>query len=484
MKKILFWSAVTVLAAVSCNKIENDAPVQESNVPEFVATVDGANTKTVLDGMKSYWNGIEGIRVLDGTVSKVYTATVEKAETATFEEKDATALSGNDYLALYPEGPAGSVAWDGDIENAAKKFWLPGDQTATEGSYDPSTHIAVAYTEAGNNNLEFKNVTSLIKVEVANDDVTEICFYGNKQEKISGNFDVLYNGGEPTASVEGYDANGYAKITGDIKKGSVYYISILPCTFTEGFTIEFAIGGTKYTKSMSSEFVVGRNQVVTLPVVEFEIQEMETTTIYMLPTNSMVESGNRFAAYCFGENAVATWYDMTDSDSDGIYEVELPTSFDNVIFCSMKSSTTVNDWNNKVDQTGDLIMPTDDKVCYISYSGSWVTLAEAKEFEEPDKVCRLTVRVNKSINWYDKYLYSWTSGTNAGNGMGVKLDWDKEDGSYYVYYHDFSYSLNGQSIDFNINNGSWGKGNQTVNLSVTLSEKCSITIETKDVQNW
>ena len=84
MKKILFWSAVTVLAAVSCNKIENDAPVQESNVPEFVATVDGADTKTVLDGMKSYWNGIEGIRVLDGTVSKVYTATVEKAETATF----------------------------------------------------------------------------------------------------------------------------------------------------------------------------------------------------------------------------------------------------------------------------------------------------------------------------------------------------------------------------------------------------------------
>ena len=54
MKKILFLAAVTILAAVSCNKIENDAPAQQSNVPSFVASVDGANTKTIIDGMKSY----------------------------------------------------------------------------------------------------------------------------------------------------------------------------------------------------------------------------------------------------------------------------------------------------------------------------------------------------------------------------------------------------------------------------------------------
>ena len=90
MKKILFWSAVTLFAAVSCNKVENDAPVQESNVPSFVASVDGADTKTVIDGKKSYWDGTEGIRVLDGTLAngKVYTATVEKSQTATFTEVD------------------------------------------------------------------------------------------------------------------------------------------------------------------------------------------------------------------------------------------------------------------------------------------------------------------------------------------------------------------------------------------------------------
>ena len=60
MKKILFLAAVTILAAVSCNKMENDAPVQESsNVPYFEAYVDGTDTKTVIDDMVSYWNGEE-----------------------------------------------------------------------------------------------------------------------------------------------------------------------------------------------------------------------------------------------------------------------------------------------------------------------------------------------------------------------------------------------------------------------------------------
>ena len=65
MKRILFLSAVTILAAASCNKIENET-CPKSDVPSFVASVDGADTKTVIDGMKSYWDGTEGIRVLDG----------------------------------------------------------------------------------------------------------------------------------------------------------------------------------------------------------------------------------------------------------------------------------------------------------------------------------------------------------------------------------------------------------------------------------
>ena len=48
MKKILFLAAVTILAAVSCNKIEEGGATtfEPSNVPSFVASVDGADTDT------------------------------------------------------------------------------------------------------------------------------------------------------------------------------------------------------------------------------------------------------------------------------------------------------------------------------------------------------------------------------------------------------------------------------------------------------
>lgn len=418
MKRILFWSAVIALAAVSCNKIENDVTVNESNVPSFVASVDGADTKSVLDGRKSYWDGNEGIRVLDGVLSngKVYTATAEKAEKAVFNESDATVLlGGDDWFAAYPEGPAGSVTWDGDVASPAKKFWLPATQTAVAGSYDPTTHIAVAYAEAGDYSLDFKNVTSLVKVTVANDNVSEICFYGNNQEKIAGNFDVLYNEGEPVASfATGYTQEGYAKITGNIENGATYYISILPTHFANGFSIEFVVDGAKYTKKLSSEYTVKRNQIINLPVVTFETVEVETKTVYMRPSSSWVGMGGRYAAYCWGTDAAAVWYDMTDSDGDGVYEVEIPVIFENIIFCSMGAGNSTNDWNNKLAQTPDLTIPSDDVNCYVVHAAEWMTVENAKAYEEPAVVEGNQIYLKPNSNWTQSNarfaVYSWDGG--------------------------------------------------------------------------
>lgn len=403
MKKILFWSAVAMFAAASCNKIENEAPVNESNVPYFTASVDGAATKTVLDGKKSYWDGVEGIRVFDGKVAngKVYEATVQKAQTAKFVEKDAAvSISGDDYLAVYPEAFAGSVTWDGNVASPAKKFWLPGEQTAVAGSYDPATHVAMAYAEAGSTVLDYKNVTALVKVTVANDDVSEICFYGNSQEPITGNFDVLYNGGNPTVSfATGYTQNAYAKITGNLQNGSTYYISILPCVFEKGFSIEFVIGGVKYTKTLSSKYTVERNQIIDLPVVTFEPEAVATKTVYVLPNSAWTALKGRYAAYCWGGTSAETWYDLTDADGDGVYEAEIAEIHENVIFCCMSASATANNWDNKLDQTADLTVPTTDNNCYIVHEAKWNTVAYAKTYEEPvvENVKKLYLK--PSSNW-------------------------------------------------------------------------------------
>ena len=96
--------------------------------------------------------------------------------------------------------------------------------------------------------------------------------------------------------------------------------------------------------------------------------------------------------------------------------------------------------------------------------------------------CKLTIKVNKAISWYDKYIYSWDANETQLSGAwpGVKAEWDKEEGNYYVYYHNFDASLNGATINYIIN----GNGNgQTKDLTVTLNgAETVVVIESSDVK--
>ena len=101
--------------------------------------------------------------------------------------------------------------------------------------------------------------------------------------------------------------------------------------------------------------------------------------------------------------------------------------------------------------------------------------------EEPVlTACKLTIKVNKAVDWYDKYIYAWDADETqlAGAWPGTKTEWDKEDGDYYVYYHNFDASLNGKTINYIISNN--GNG-QTKDLTVTLQgENTTVTIEESD----
>ena len=97
--------------------------------------------------------------------------------------------------------------------------------------------------------------------------------------------------------------------------------------------------------------------------------------------------------------------------------------------------------------------------------------------------CKLIIRVNKAITWYDKYLYVWDANDTklCGDWPGTKADWDKEDGDYYVYYHNFDASLNGTTINYIINGNG---GGQTNDLTVTLNgTETTVTIESTDLKN-
>ena len=89
------------------------------------------------------------------------------------------------------------------------------------------------------------------------------------------------------------------------------------------------------------------------------------TTVYLKPNDDWKADNARFAVYYWDDENNNAWKDMTDVGCNGeYYQVEIPAAQVGIILCSMKGSTTTNDWNNKVYQTEDLYVPSDHKVLY------------------------------------------------------------------------------------------------------------------------
>ena len=95
--------------------------------------------------------------------------------------------------------------------------------------------------------------------------------------------------------------------------------------------------------------------------------------IYLKPNSNWKQSNARFAAYVFTSCGDGTWIDLEKTCNGDYYRSEkmIPANHYGVIFCRMNPSTDANNWNNKWNQTGDLIIPTDGKNLFTVPSGAW-----------------------------------------------------------------------------------------------------------------
>lgn len=85
--------------------------------------------------------------------------------------------------------------------------------------------------------------------------------------------------------------------------------------------------------------------------------EVYSYTYYFKPNSNWLVSNARFAVNMFGDSA-NDWYDLVDSDSDGIYELNITSAnvYTTMIFVRMNPNTTENNWDNKWNQTNDIIL--------------------------------------------------------------------------------------------------------------------------------
>ena len=165
--------------------------------------------------------------------------------------------------------------------------------------------------------------------------------------------------------------------------GYTYYYYTFPASFNNTEVSVIVNNGTNQTDdialgTLNKDYYVVYNEDRSFEVsdkayaagsIEEYVAPAEPLKLYLKPNSNWKVDNARFAAYFFGNGD--TWVSMTDSDSDGIYEVEVPNGFTKVIFCRMSPSAEANNWGNKWNQTEDLTIPNDGKNLYTVKDGTW-----------------------------------------------------------------------------------------------------------------
>ncbi|MBQ8495674.1 MAG: starch-binding protein, partial [Clostridia bacterium] len=175
-------------------------------------------------------------------------------------------------------------------------------------------------------------------------------------------YNVTFNGTNVTSS-------GAATVT----EGETYTATL---SADEGYllpeTVTVTVGGIGYTSFTYADGVLtipAEGVTGDIVITAVGVEEPQDKVLYLVPNGNWKQANARFAAYFFGSGD--TWVGMTDADNDGVYEVTAPEGYPNVIFVRMNPGTTANNWDNKWNQTADLVVPTDDKNCYTVAEGAW-----------------------------------------------------------------------------------------------------------------
>lgn len=249
-------AAVAMIAAVSCNKEFSNDNLFGGDVITFRASVDGADTKAILNGKKSSWEADDKITIHNGENAFEFAATGAGESVNFTYDNTKKDFSGEKFMAIYPAGD-----FTADVENKIVTALIPTEQGAKHGTYKTNNTLAIAFTE--NSSLEFKNAAALLKFTVARDDVKSIIFYGNNEAPITGTVHVTLDDDNSINSVVA--ENTYVKCWADegtehnycFVQGETYYVAVAPADFTTGISVDFWINdgsfdGVEHKKVMST----------------------------------------------------------------------------------------------------------------------------------------------------------------------------------------------------------------------------------------
>lgn len=185
--------------------------------------------------------------------------------------------------------------------------------------------------------------------------------------------------------------------------------------------------------------------------------------LYVKPNSNWREANARFAAYfCNGTNGASTWVSMTKI-CDDLYAVVAPSgkNYANVIFCRMNPGNNTNNWNNKWNQTGDLVYDG-TKNLFTVPNGAWDGSTTTWSKMTPTKAFNVSGRTmyfdNSNTKFENCYLYIGNNTTTSMAPMERVL------GTKYLYKVE-NYTFNSALVWY-VSSENWNWTNNTSDESV------------------
>ncbi len=265
-KLMTLLAAGLVLFACQKERAEEDILVPGKQLT-FTATIDGAGTRTSVDGTKISWNPAEEINIFYGASagSKFISQNTEPSQSVTFSGT-LTAFTGtteagepNSFWAIYPYDESNTSS------GSSVTAYLPENQVGVPNNVPDKALMMVA--KASGLALSFKQVCARIKVVVSTPGIRKIEIRGNNDETIAGSAVITMNSqGLPEWQDAGTGAGKVIELvpaSGTTFEEAEYSIPILPQEFSAGFTMTCykAVEEGSYS---TGAVTFGRNQVRTV----------------------------------------------------------------------------------------------------------------------------------------------------------------------------------------------------------------------------
>lgn len=265
MKRILQILIIVLVCLSSCTR-KHEVQDFVASGSFFTATAERAKTVFDINSGAVNWESGDSVSIWGQTMDNVPFIAQEGGETTSLFNKDIAIEASDVYYAAYPYSKENNMA------GGVMTLTIPSVQTVHKNSF--AVNPSVAKSDGVSRSFHFANICGLLGFEIQKENIARVIITSNSVESLCGKI---------TLDMNAVDFNDLSSLATTIVSGSttisligeslfepgVYYVALLPQTFSKGVSITMVDDEGKIsTRHRTSSFTLERSQALLPSVVD------------------------------------------------------------------------------------------------------------------------------------------------------------------------------------------------------------------------